>query len=628
MPPRLRRRGAVVTAAAIATLGISTAAHAVPFISLPQVNNDPANGIDPHQSAGVNDVVGGSLVAGAQRVPWATFEQKSGSSQQIFVRALKNGKFITEGNPASLNIDQSKEAEAPSIDFAGTNRTVPWVSWYEPSDHLPGGATNIFASRFDAPNNKWIPEGQNRAADGSAIPSLNIHTDREAENPSVAGGAAVAGNDPVPWVAWQEIDGSAKTDQIFVSRGVKGATSPVDCKGFEPAGGPSVAKFCWQQTGIKRLDSGDTAVHSLDPSLNIDQTRNGIEPDIAFTGKNDTVPWVVWYEKDNSAKGLANNEQVFAAKAVQDTTTAGAGGFHYQAVGNGTARQVNILDAAGSGACDDSVAAEGACSLNLNPAADAEDPRVAAGTLNPANPTTPWVTWSEDIGGGKHGIFVSRLVNGDHFELANGGKPISLPNQDAARPDITFSGNTPYVSYQINRGGAERTVVGHFVNLTTFVYDTGAQGFRLAVVPDLRAGISSACTSDPFTNDGQSCPAGDKTPVFLRTLAGDPQKLKMNQIIVGAWPKISGRPLKLRANGTTRVKLTCPPTHGPRCKGTLRMAARGHTIGRSRFNVRAGRSGRVTVRVSRSGRNLVHRKGHVRVKLSAGTGHRTVTLHA
>jgi hypothetical protein len=627
MPPRLRRRGAVVTAAAIATLGLSSAASAQ-LIGLPQVNNDPANGIDPHQSAGVNDVVGGSLVAGAQRVPWATFEQKTGSSQQIFVRSLKNRKFVTQGNPASLNIDPNKEAEAPSIDFAGTNRTTPWVAWYEPSDHLPGGETNIFASRFDAPNNKWIPEGQNRATDGAAIPSLNIHTDREAENPSVAGGAAVAGKDPVPWVVWQEIDGAAKTDQIFVSRGIKGAITPVDCKGVEPAGGPSVAKFCWQQTGIKRLDSGDTAQHTVDPSLNIDTTRNGIEPDIAFTGKNDTVPWVVWYEKGNSAKGLADNEQVFAAKAVSDTTTADAGGFHYQAVGNGTAGQTNILDAAGSGACDDSITAEGACSLNLNPARDAEDPRVAAGTLDATQPTSPWVTWSEDLGNGKHGIFVSRLVKGDHFELANGGKPVSDPNLDAAKPDITFTGNTPYVSYQVQKFGQEKTVVGHFANLTTFVFDTPTAGFGRAVVPDLREAISSACTSDPFTSDGQNCPAGDKTPVFTRTLAGDPQRLLMNQIIVGAWPKISGRPLKLRSNGTVRVKLACPATHGPRCKGTLRMAARSHTIGRARFNVRAGRSGRVTVRVSRSGRNLVHRKGHVRVKLSAGTGHRTVTLHA
>jgi hypothetical protein len=624
MPPRLNRRGAVAMAATVATLGIASTASAG-LIGLGQVNNDPANGIDPHQSAGVSDVQDGSLTAGARRVPWATFEQKTGSSQQIFVRSLPHSKFVTQGSPASLNIDPSKEAEAPSIDFAGAGRTTPWVSWYEPNDNLPGGETNIFASRFDAPNNKWIPEGQDRAP-AHKVPSLNINTNREAENPSVAGGAAVVGNDPVPWVAWQEKDGAATNDaskdQIFVSRGIKGATSPVDCSAHEPGGGTSVAKFCWQQTGIKRLDSRDPA-GKLDPSLNIDRTRDGIEPDIAFTGSDDHVPWTVWYEKGDSGAGLAGNEQVFAAKAVPDAT-AGAGGFHWQAVGNGTANQTNVLDATGSN-CDHSIAAEGACSLNANPGKDAEDPRVASGTLNPANPTSPWVAWSEDTGTGKHGIFVSRLV-GDHFELANGGKPVSDPSRDAARPDITFTGNTPFVTWQEPQGGGLRTVVGHFKSLTEFKFDS--HGFGSAVVADLREPISSACTSDPFTKDGQACPANDRTGVFLRTLSGDPQRLLAHLIPVGAWPKIAKQTLHLRHNGTVRAKLRCPASHVPKCKGTLRVAYRGHTIGRAKFKVRAGHSARVRVHISRSGQRLAHRKHHIRVRLSAGTGHRTVTLRA
>jgi hypothetical protein len=36
-----------------------------------------------------------------------------------------------------------------------------------------GGVKQIFASRFNAAANTWVPEGQNR---GSGIPSLNIHT--------------------------------------------------------------------------------------------------------------------------------------------------------------------------------------------------------------------------------------------------------------------------------------------------------------------------------------------------------------------------------------------------------------------------------------------------------------------
>src|SRR5690242_14939388 len=213
----------------LATMLAGTLASACPasaaFVSLPsngaQVNDDAVNSIDPNQDAGLVDVAGGTVVAGNKAVPWATFEQKVGrASQQIFVRAFKNGAWVTQGSPASLNIDPTAKAEAPSIDFAGAGRTVPWVAWYEPNSHF-GGPTNIFASRFNAGANRWLPSGQDRA-DGAQVPSLNIHTNRTAENPSVAGGATIAGNDPVPWIVWEENDGPIddnSTRQIFVSKG-------------------------------------------------------------------------------------------------------------------------------------------------------------------------------------------------------------------------------------------------------------------------------------------------------------------------------------------------------------------------------------------------------------------------
>ena len=55
-----------------------------------------------------------------------------------------------------------------------------------------------------------------------------------------------------------------------------------------------------------------------------------------------------------------------------------------------------------------SVANENACSLNANPAADAEDPRVAAGTMNPA--TRPCRGRSGTRGRRRQQVFVSRLV--------------------------------------------------------------------------------------------------------------------------------------------------------------------------------------------------------------------------
>jgi hypothetical protein len=185
---RFLSRRAQLTLAAVAAAGVLLAGPAVAraaFLPLPasgaQVNDDPANTIDPSQDAGVSDVTGGAVTAGKVEVPWATFEQKAGDGQQIFVRAFKNGAWVTQGFPASLNIDPTAEAEAPSIDFAGAGRTVPWVAWYEPIAAL-GWPTNIFASRFNAGANLWLRSGQER---GGHLPSLNIHVLRTAENPSV-----------------------------------------------------------------------------------------------------------------------------------------------------------------------------------------------------------------------------------------------------------------------------------------------------------------------------------------------------------------------------------------------------------------------------------------------------------
>ncbi len=225
-----------LTIAGLAALGVLLAGPAARagFLPLPasgaQVNDDPANSIDPGRDGGVSDIVGGALTAGKVAVPWATFEQKvADGTQQIFVRAFRNGAWVTQGFPASLNIDPTQEAEAPSVDFAGTGRTVPWVAWYEPNP-ASNWPTNVFASRFNAAANLWLPSGQGRGP--NHLPSLNIHTVRTAENPSVAGGATVAGNDPVPWVAWEENDGvpndATTLRQIFVARALSRAGMRAD----------------------------------------------------------------------------------------------------------------------------------------------------------------------------------------------------------------------------------------------------------------------------------------------------------------------------------------------------------------------------------------------------------------
>jgi hypothetical protein len=62
-----------------------------------QVNNDPAAGIDPNQNAGVSDVVGGSLVAGGPRVPWATFEHTDKEAENP---SVAGGAAVADVRPA------------------------------------------------------------------------------------------------------------------------------------------------------------------------------------------------------------------------------------------------------------------------------------------------------------------------------------------------------------------------------------------------------------------------------------------------------------------------------------------------------------------------------------------------
>ena len=545
-------RSTIALAGTVAVL--AGAGSAVALQGLPpgvQVNDDPGAGINPALNTSGEDpanadVVGGALTAGKVAVPWAVFRQteSGGDHDQIFSRSFAGGAWTTRGAgtvggsssaapkfSASLNFDQTKDGEAPAIDFAGAGRTVPWATWYENTTGAGFNNNNIFASRFDATQNKWVFAGQGRGTGGTnnvPVPSLNIHTNQDAENPSVAGGNA--GNPPNPaapgpWITWQETSTANGKDQIFVERPI--GPGKTDCSGVTPGGTAAAPAggFCWQQTGIPRFGSP-----ALDPSLNVDPARDGIEPDIGFTGAQDSVPWVVWYETGAAGTGLQGpNGMVFAAKGVNDGGAAD-GGFHWVVVGNGG--QGN-LDASinGTGTCAVSIGAEQACSLNADPTADAEDPRVAAGTMNSANPTVPWVAWDELVGS-QHQVFVSRLVGGTKFVLANGGQPISPAGVDATRPDITFSGNTPYVTFRTDDGGNTTTTVGHFVNAAnpTFVADKSG----IPITPtgtgagqaDVREPISSGCTANPFNADGATCQGGALgTPFFLFTNGTSPRSL-------------------------------------------------------------------------------------------------------
>jgi hypothetical protein len=541
-------------------IGLFAAASAWAFQPLPlggQVNDDVAAGIVKTQSISGEDpanadVVGGALAAGAVNVPWAIFEQETSGHNQVFVRSFAGGGWTTRGAgtvggfssagptfPGSLNFNQGSDGEVPAIEFAGTGRTVPWATWYEATVGAGFANNNIFASRFDntgdANQGKWIFAGQNRGSGpGVDTPSLNIHTNEDAENPSVAGGSAVSPTAPGPWIAWQEttslpVNGK---NQIFVVRPI--GPDSTDCDTVTPAGVavaghvPAIGGFCWQDAGTARV--GPSAA---DPSLNVDPTRDGIEPDIAFTGPSDSVPWVVWYETGTTAiSGLHTNDLVFAAKAVADPSA--VGGFQWVAVGSQLQGTLDTTGPNSFGTCAASETNESQCSLNNAPASDAEDPRVAAGTMSAGTATVPWVTWDETVAG-VHQVFVARLVGTGAtaaFQIANNGAPISAGTSDSTRPDIAFSGNTPYVTWREDvGGGVAHAFVGHFINAAdpTFVLDESDVALTPTVQADVREPVSSSCTANPFNGDGAACQGGSVgTPFFLFTNGTSPLGLFAN----------------------------------------------------------------------------------------------------
>ena len=449
-----------------------------------QVNDDAAAGINPAQSVSGEepanaDVVGGALTAGKVAVPWAVFRQtEAAGGQGPDLLALVRGRRLDHPGqrhgrrPLERRADVQRLAElrpgagrrgpGDRLRRRGADRAVGDVvreddrTASEPRTSSPAASTTS-ATRIRAsgcsPGRAAAP-----AAAAVPVPSLNIDTAKNAENPSVAGGTATPGGNPGPWVTWQEDTTAASgTDQIFVVA----ADGPgmANCDGVTPAGVvdgtghvPAVGDFCWQQTGVPRVGS------PVDPSLNVDPratvsslTSRSRAPGTTCRGWSGMRP-----ERPARDRQPARPQRDgVRGQGRQRRRTAGNGGFHWVAVGNGG--QGN-LDASinGAGTCASSLATEQACSLNIRPTADAEDPRVASGTMNPANPTVPWVAWDEDTGTITRCSSAAWSAPARRRGSCRSTTASRSPSAgvDATRADITFSGNTPYVTWRSDSGGS------------------------------------------------------------------------------------------------------------------------------------------------------------------------------
>jgi len=139
------------------------------------------------------------------------------------------------------------------------------------------------------------------------------------------------------------------------------------------------------------------------------------------------------------------------------------------------------------------------------------------------------VVWEEDIGGGRHAIFVSRLVGGDHFELFKPASPSRTGPTMRAGPTSRSPATSPTSRGRGGRG-ALLTFVGHFEGgeaAPRFKHDTPG-GIAASAFADVenpqRAPISSTCTANPTNADVP--PAGRRDRHALLPLHGRRARLE------------------------------------------------------------------------------------------------------
>ncbi len=392
-----------------------------------QVNRPQVIGIQPALTVAHPE-------SSASAVPWvALAEQERGSNRQnIFARTFNAAtqQWVTRGTKnqgGSLNVDTSAIAEDPAIALAGPvsngHGTIPFVVWYEPVRTLQD-KNNIFVSKFVTATVQtdefWQLTGDTA---GHGFPTLNHDAAQDAEEPRIAGGSVNASATSfAPWVTWQETSTVASgARQIFVSRAAA-------------ASGPTI------DGGLQWIPTGKT-VPGIGPSLNFNVNNDATQPDIVFSGPNNTVPWAIWQEQDTTSQHIS---RIFASKAIADASAGVVGGFRWD------------IQPACTGIGQN-------CALNRDFFRSAMNPRIATGALAEDDQTKPkpWAVWQE-FNGNAWQIFVSRFDGTNWIPVGDSLNILRFEN--ASTPDIYFVGNVPHVAFIEEQGGQKLLFVRHLAD--------------------------------------------------------------------------------------------------------------------------------------------------------------------
>jgi hypothetical protein len=401
-------------AGAFRCIGIAFAALVAVAAPAQAAWNQPVGGASPINQADNRGAQDPSLAAigGIPYVAWTEFDGVNGELRVSRLNAAGTAWEQVVGGPSPINQANNRFAYDASLTGIGG---VPYVAWTE----FDGVNREIRVSRLNAAGTAW----EQIVGGASPINQANTAT-ADASAPSLT---SIGG---VPYVAWQEFDGSVNYE-IRVSR-------------------LNAAGTAWEQpwTGVTASSGG----------INQASDRSAGQPSLTSIGG---VPYVAWSEADGTnneirvsrlnAAGTAWEQVVGGPSPINQASNQNANAPSLTAIGGvpyvawteanpaGIQIRVSHLNAAGS-AWEQVVGGPSPINQASNQSANAPSLTAIGGV--------PYVAWNETDGANSEAR-VSRLnAAGSAWEQVVGGaSPINqASNQDASGASLNAIGGVPYVA--------------------------------------------------------------------------------------------------------------------------------------------------------------------------------------
>ena len=396
---------------------------------------------------GVSSIGSEPSMASIDGVAYVAWTEKHGNSEQVFVAHLNDAGDRWEKVGGPVNADLAHSAAGPSLGSVGG---VPYVAFAEFSGFSAG--TQVRVARLNAAGNGW--EEPWRSVDATHG-GINHDPLRDAIAPRIAS------VDGVPYVAWEELDGS--TAAMRVAK-LDTSTQPL------PTWTESWAGVTATSGGIERVAGSETFLADLAPVSN--------------------TPYVAWREKDGSKYQVRVARLNVGANAweepwngVSDTSggindpthntgfrpesrpsLASINGYPYVAWTDGDARVARLdtstfpaptwkQEAAGVTATDGRI--------NETPTNSASGVSLASVDAGAFGVAVPYVAWAEQAGAAADSLQV-RVARFDktgrawlqvwpHVSPTYGGINETLTTKQHG-PDLVSAGGVPYVASQFSPG--------------------------------------------------------------------------------------------------------------------------------------------------------------------------------